>query len=142
AFAEDPRKEQSRTAFRKGVELVQKGDLRGGRDAFVEAYRLFPHPSILLNLGLVRARIGESLEAEHDLLRFLADDGGGTRDEVQSARAALADARTHIGTLKLRVEPAGAHATLDGKPLPLAAGEQTEARVLSGDHVLEIAADG
>jgi hypothetical protein len=142
ASADDPRKEQSRTAFRKGVELVQKGDLRAARDAFVEAYRLFPHPSILLNLGLLRARTGEYLEAEHDLVGFLADDGGATRDEVQSARAALADARTHIGTLKLRVEPAGAHATLDGKPLPLAAGEQTEARMLSGDHVLEIAADG
>lgn len=129
-------------AFRKGVELVQKNDLKGARDAFEEAYRLFPHPSILLNLGLVRARTGEYLEAEHDLVGFLADDGGATRDEVQSARAALADARTHIGTLKLKVEPAGAHATLDGKPLALAAGEQTEARVLAGDHALEIAADG
>lgn len=142
ASAQDARKEQSRAAFRKGVELVQKGNLPAARDAFVEAYRLFPHPSILLNLGLLRARAGEYLEAEQDLVHFLADDGGASREEIQDARKALADARTHIGTLRVKVATPGAHATLDGKPLALASGQQTEARVLTGDHALEIAADG
>ena len=142
ASAQDARKEQSRAAFRKGVELVQKGNLPAARDQFVEAYRLFPHPSILWNLGLLRARTGEYVEAEQDLVHFLADDGGASREEIQDARKALADARTHVGTLKVKVAPNGAHATLDGKPLALAAGDQTEARVLAGDHALEIAAEG
>jgi hypothetical protein len=142
ASAQDARKDQSRAAFRKGVELVQKGNYPAARDQFVEAYRLYPHPSILLNLGLLRAKTGEYLDAERDLVNFLADDGGATREEIQSARAALGDARTHIGTLRLKVDTPGVHAALDGKPIALAAGEQAEERILAGEHKLEIAADG
>lgn len=138
----DPRKEQSRAAFLKGVELVQKGDFLGARGAFVEAHKLFPHPSILLNLGIVRARLGEYVEAEQDLVRFLADDGGATPDEVKSARQSLADVRAHLGTVKIRVEPASAHATLDDKPVALAPGELAEVRVAIGDHSLSLEAPG
>jgi hypothetical protein len=138
----DPRKEQSRAAFLKGVELVQKGDFISARGAFVEAHKLFPHPSILLNLGIVRARLGEFVDAEQDLVRFLADDGGATPDEIKSARQTLADVRTHLGTLKVRVEPVAAHATLDDKPVALAPGELAEVRVVVGDHVLVLEAPG
>lgn len=142
ARADDARREESRAAFRRGVELAQRGSLAEARDAFVEAYRLFPHPSILLNLGLLRARTGEYVEAEQDLVHFLADDGGATRDEVQGARAALADARAHLGTLRLKVEPASARAALDGAPLALAPGQATEVRMATGEHGLRVSADG
>lgn len=142
ASADDPRKDQSRAAFRKGVELAQKGNYPEARDQFAEAYRLFPHPSILLNLGLMRAKTGDYLDAEQDLVHFLADDGGASREEIQSARTALSDARTHIGTLRLKVGTPGAHASIDGKSIALAAGEQTEERILAGKHKLEIGADG
>src|SRR5437016_6240482 len=119
AFADEPAadsedaKEKSRAAFRRGVELAKKGDYAHARDAFQEAYRLFQHPSILLNLGIAHSKTAEYAAAEEDLVRFLGDDGGATNEELHNARTILADVRTHLGTLKLRVSPDAARASLD-----------------------------
>ena len=101
--ADDDARERSRAAFRRGVGQAETGDYASARDSFLEAYTLFPHPSILLNLGIARAHTGEWLEAEQDLVRFLADDGGAQPDELASARAELAQTRNHLGTFRLRV---------------------------------------
>jgi len=141
AHADDAR-EASRAEFRRGVTLVNEGDFQHAREAFAEAYRLFPHPSILFNLGLTRAKTGEYVQAEQDLVRFLADDGGATQDEVQSARQALATTRTHLGTFKLRVEPAGARARLDDDWVALVAGDSVSVRTSTGAHSLHVEAEG
>src|SRR5580698_3754793 len=139
--AGDPR-ERSRAAFRRGVSQAQEGNYAGARDSFVEAYRIFPHPSILLNLGIARAHTGEWLEAEQDLVRFLADDGGAQPGELASARAELAQARSHLGTFRLRIAPDGAHASLDAKPIALISGGVVDVRTTRGSHDLVVEADG
>src|SRR5579883_3465343 len=63
-------RERSRAAFRRGVAQAHDGDYPAARDSFLEAYKLFPHPSILLNLGISRARTGEWVDAEQDLVHF------------------------------------------------------------------------
>jgi len=135
-------RERSRAAFRRGVAQAQEGNYAGARDAFIEAYRLFAHPSILLNLGIARAHTGQWLEAEQDLVRFLADDGGAQAGELLSARAELAQARSHLGTFRLRIAPDGAHATLDGKPIALISGGVVEVRTTRGSHDLVVEAEG
>jgi hypothetical protein len=135
-------RERSRAAFRRGVTQAQEGNYAGARDAFVEAYRLFAHPSILLNLGIARAHTGEWLEAEQELVHFLADDGGAQPGELASARAELSQARGHLGTFRLRVAPDGAHATLDAKPIALISGGVVEVRTTRGSHVLYVDAEG
>lgn len=137
----DPR-EQSRAAFRRGVAQASSGDYAAARDSFLEAYRLFAHPSILLNLGIARAHTGEWLEAEDDLVRFLADDGGAKPDELASARAELAQARSHLGTFRLRVTPTGARATLDAHAVAVIPGSFVDVRTTRGPHDLHVAADG
>ena len=139
--AADPR-ERSRAAFRRGVSQAQEGNYTAARDSFVEAYRIFPHPSILLNLGIARAHTGEWLEAEQDLVRFLADDGGAQPGELASARAELAQARSHLGTFRLRVAPDGARATLDAKPIALISGGVVDVRTTRGSHDLVVEAEG
>jgi hypothetical protein len=135
-------RDDSRAAFRRGVTLAQQGDYRHARDAFLEAYKLFAHPSILLNLGIARWKIGEYVEAEQDLVKFLADDGGASQDEIASARAALAAVRTKLGTLRVRVAPKSARATMDGQPIALVPGELAEMRATAGDHAFEAQAEG
>ena len=141
AWGEDA-KDQSRAAFRRGVALVKDGDYRSARDRFIEAYRFFAHPSILLNLGITRWRIGEFVDAEQDLAKFLSDDGGASQEEVASARAALAAVRTHLGDLKVRVAPGGARARLDAQVIALVPGELAEVRAQVGKHVLVAEAEG
>jgi tetratricopeptide (TPR) repeat protein len=135
-------RDQSRAAFRRGVAQAAAGNYAGARDSFQEAYRLFPHPSILLNLGIARAHSGEWVEAEQDLVHFLADDGGAQPDELASARAELAQTRRHLGTFRLRVLPGGARASLDAHPVALLPGAFVEVRTTRGSHDLHVAADG
>ena len=69
-------------------------------------------------------------------MRFLADDGGAQPDELASARAELAQTRSHLGTFRLRVSPDGARATLDGKPVALIPGGFVDVRTTRGTHDL------
>lgn len=137
----DPR-EQSRAAFRRGVAQASAGDYAGARDSFLAAYHLFAHPSILLNLGIARAHTGEWVEAEQDLVDFLADDGGAKPDELASARAELAQTRSHLGTFRLRVTPTGARATLDAHAVAVIPGSFVDVRTTRGPHDLHVAAEG
>jgi hypothetical protein len=132
---EDPR-EESRAAFRRGVAAIEKQDWTTARAELERAYALFPHPSILLDLGLARARTEAWVSAETALVKFLADDAGAASDEVETARRTLVEVKSHLGTLRLEVKPANATVTLDGQPVTLVQGGRTEVRVVLGEHKL------
>lgn len=140
--AQEDARERSRAAFRRGVSQAESGDYASARDSFSEAYKLYPHPSILLNLGIARAHTGQWLEAEQDLVHFLADDGGARPDELASARAELAQTRQHLGSFRLRVSPDGARATLDARQVALLPGSFVDVRTTRGPHALRVDADG
>jgi hypothetical protein len=140
--AQEGPREQSRAAFRRGVAQAGAGDYVAARNSFLEAYRLFAHPSILLNLGIARAHTGEWVQAEQDLVHFLADDGGAQPDELASARAELAQTRGHLGTFRLRVTPTGSRATLDARAIAVIPGSFVDVRTTRGAHDLHVAAEG
>jgi hypothetical protein len=141
ASAADPR-DESRAAFLRGVSEAHQEHFTAARDAFLEAYRLFPHPSILMNLGIARMRTGEYIAAEEDLARFLKDDGGAPPEDLSNARAALVVVRGHIGTLRVRVSPPTAKATLDGAPLALTPSTFSDVRAITGPAELRVTSDG
>jgi hypothetical protein len=140
--ADDEARDRSRAAFRRGVAQAHDGNYTAARDSFLEAYKLFPHPSILLNVGIARAHTGQWLEAEQDLVHFLADDGGAQPDELLSARQELAQTRSHLGTFRLRVSPDGSRAMLDAHPIALIPGGFVDVRTTRGTHQLDCEADG
>ena len=140
ARADDPRS-QSREEFRRGVALVKEGNLTSAREAFEKAYAIFPHPSILLNLGIVCLRTGDYVHAEDDLSRFLVNDGGATSEELASGRAALAEARGHLGTMRLKISPPDAHVLVDEKPVAIVQGGTTDIRTTTGLHDVRVSAD-
>src|ERR1700691_2784459 len=127
AHAQNDR-DRSRASFRRGVAQAEAGDYTSARNSFLEAYKLYAHPSILLNLGIARAHTGEWIDAEQDLVHFLADDGGAGSAELASARAELAQTRRHLGTFRLRVAPNGARAILDARPIAVIPGSFVEIR--------------
>jgi hypothetical protein len=141
ALAGDAR-EDSRAAFRRGVQQLEANDYANARDSFALAYKLFPHPSILLNLGIARAHTGEWLDAEQDLIHFLADDGGAPANEIASAHTQLAEVRKHLGSIRLRVTPSGAVARIDAHPVALIPGKFVDVRAVTGSHALHVEAAG
>ncbi len=142
-------REKSRAAFRKGVAQLRAADWPSARASFEAAWSLYPHPSILLNLGIARLRTDDPVRAEQDLVRFLSEDVGAAPDELAGAREALAEARTKIGTLRVVVSPPSARVAVDGKAVetvrgadPSASGVVAEVRAKPGRHVVAVEAEG
>jgi hypothetical protein len=142
-------RERSRAMFRKGVGQLRAQDWAAARTSFEAAWQLFPHPSILLNLGIARLRTEDPVRAEQDLVRFLSEDGGASADELASAREALAEARARLGTLRIVASPAGARVAVDGHALETvrradAGGSRVvaEVRAKPGRHAITIEAEG
>ena len=143
----DPQtRDKSRAAFRRGVAQLRAQDWAAARASFEEAWSLVQHPSILLNLGIARLRTDDPVLAEQDLVRFLSEDSGAGNDELASARDALAEARSKIGTLHVIVDKAAARVTVDGKPLAVRSqtGEEgvADARLKAGAHRVAVEAEG
>lgn len=142
-------RERSRTAFRKGVAQLRAQDWGAARASFEIAWGLYPHPSILLNLGIARLRTDDPVRAEQDLVRFLSEDVGASADELASAREALAEVRTKLGTLRVTVAPAAARVSVDGKAVetvrradPGSAAVVAELRTKPGRHAVAVEAEG
>jgi hypothetical protein len=149
ALSDADAKERSRAAFRRGVGQLRAQDWHAARASFEQAYQLFPHPSILLNLGIARLRTNDPVLAEQDLVRFLSEDAGASPDELAGAREALAEARSKIGTVRVVVSPANARVSVDGKRVEVlkraGAAEDAvaaEARAKPGKHAVLVEADG
>lgn len=140
ARADDAR-EESRAAFRRGVAAIEKQDWATARTELEHAYELYAHPSILLDLGLARARTEAWVLAEAALVRFLAEDADAAADEVETARRTLVEVKSHLGTLHLHVVPASARVTVDGQAVALANGT-ADVRLVLGEHRVHAEAGG
>jgi hypothetical protein len=144
--AEKEAREKSRAAFRAGVAQLQAKDWKGARSSFETAWSLYPHPSILLNLGIARLRTDDPVLAEQDLKQFLSEDAGSTPEELAGAREALAEARTKIGTIRVVASPVSARIVVDGKAIAeRVSGTDAavaEIRAKAGKHTVLVDADG
>lgn len=142
-------RERSRAMFRKGVAQLRAQDWGAARASFEVAWGLYPHPSILLNLGIARLRTDDPVRAEQDLVRFLSEDVGASPDELAGAREALAEARSKLGTLRIVASPASARVAVDGKAVetvrradPGSASVVAEVRAKPGRHLVAVEAEG
>lgn len=140
-------RERARAAFRKGVAQLRAQDWAGARASLEEAWGSFQHPSILLNLGIAHLRTDDPVLAEQDLVRFLSEDPGAAPEELSSAREALAEARSKIGTLRVQATPPSARVSIDGTSAPVRTHGGTEAgvaeaRLAGGKHSVRVEADG
>lgn len=147
--AEAEARERSRSAFRKGVAQLRAQDWTSARASFETAWSLFPHPSILLNLAIARLHTDDPVRAEQDLVRFLSEDGGASPDELASAREALADARSRLGSLRVIVSPPIARVAVDGTAVETVrradagtGGVVAEMRIKPGRHAVSVEAEG
>ncbi len=128
---------EARAAFQTGVQAFAEQHYAEALESFRTAYRLRPHPSILVNIANCYARLNRPQDAISTFERFLNDPtvapSAQQRAEIQ---AALAEARNHLATISVLVFPAGAEVFLDGDLVgtaPLRRPLQTG----PGPHVIE-----
>ena len=149
SVAEAEARDRSRVAFRKGVAQLRAQEWSAARASFEAAWSLFPHPSILLNLAIARLHTDDPVRAEQDLVRFLSEDGGASADELASAREALADARSRLGSLRVIASPPIVRVAVDGTAVETlrradagASGVVAEMRIKPGRHAISVEAEG
>lgn len=148
--SEKEAREKSRAAFRAGVSQLQAKDWKAARSSFEAAWSLYPHPSILLNLGIARLRTDDPVLAEQDFMKFLSEDFGSTPEELAGAREALAEARTKIGTIRVVASPIAARIVVDGKAVSERVSSSgaasdaavAEVRAKAGKHSVLVEAEG
>ncbi len=134
--------EMARERFKEGVRFYDAGQFDKARAAFLQAYALRAHPSVLLNLAQSELKSGYEAEAATHFSDFLATVPDAKPEETATAQKGLAEAKSKVGEVTVTVDVAGAEVFADGQsvgraPLPrpiyLTAGSHTlEAR--SGDN--------
>jgi len=103
---------QARTRFKEGVEAFDKGRYEEARLAFLQAYSLKKHPSVLLNLAQSSAKSNHPLEAARYFQQFLKDAVTAMPQQKRDAEAGLSEARQKLGRIEI-VAPAGTEISLD-----------------------------
>src|ERR1043165_2669800 len=71
--ADDATTTQARARLKEGVEAFDKGRYEEARLAFLQAYTLKKHPSVLLNLAQSTAKSNHPLEAAKYFKQFLKE---------------------------------------------------------------------
>lgn len=134
--AEDPTVEMARARFREGVQFYDKQQYEKARLAFLQAYALKPHPSVLLNLAQSELRGGRPADAATHFAEYLKT-AGAAGAEKQDAESGLAAAKAKVGEITVSSDTSGAQIVVDGENrgvTPLAA----PVFVTPGRHVVEV----
>lgn len=127
--------------FRAGMAKHRAGDLEGALGDLREAQKLAPAPRTLFNIATLEMDLEQNLEANRDLDAYLAspDPSCKVSGATCSERAAefLSAVRKKLGHLIVKVQPADAKVTIDGRPSPLSAWLLPDKK-----HVIRIEAPG
>lgn len=140
ACAQDDR-ERARAEFQRGVEAFGRDDFQTALDAFQEAYRLAPHPSVRVNIANCYERLNRPIEALFHFEHFLSEAERPTPQQRREVQAAITRLEQLVGHIQLQVTPDGAMVTIDG-------GETRRSpviepvRVTAGRHTVDIRLDG
>ena len=127
----------------EGVDRMEAGDPHGARNAFAQAYALYPSsPKILWNLSLAEEDAGERERAARHLHVLMASkDPYMTETKKAAARKRLERVREKLGAISVTASP-DARVTIDGLPVPegYAAGDSVEFE--PGIHTVRMEAAG
>ncbi len=124
AFAQDDvTLTMARERFKEGVAYFDKKDFAKARVAFLQAYALKKHPSVLLNLAQSELRSGHEADAAKHFAQYLREHKDATDAERQGAETGLTAAKALVAEVTLSVDTTGAEVYVDGDlegqaPLP------------------------
>lgn len=136
----DAMTEMARQRFQEGVTFYDAKDYEKARAAFLQAYALKKHPSVLLNLAQSELRSGHEADAAQHFDQYLRENPAATPAERGEAEKGLAAARARVAEVTVSA-PAGAQIFVDGEPVG-AAPLPGPVFLPPGNHKLEARKDG
>lgn len=116
AAAEDSKAvAMARLRFQEGVEYFDAARFEEARAAFLQAYALKPHPSILLNIAQCELKSGMYVEAAEHFAEYLAAPTNVDPTETSLAEQGLAEAKRHVAELRITTDVGLAEVFVDGR---------------------------
>lgn len=124
----------ARQRFQEGVRYFDAKQYDKARAAFLQAYALKKHPTVLLNLAQSELRSGHDAEAADHFSEFLRENKDAGSGERQSAEQGLTTAKNRVEEVSIAVDLPDAEVFVDNEsrghaPLPgpvyLAPGNHT-----------------
>ncbi len=132
---------EARQQFQRGVAAFQRRTWATALEAFQQAYRLAPHPSVRVNMANCYVELGRPVEAIFHFEQYLAETPDVETPQRTAVQSHLRELRQGVSEVTVTVSPAsaeGVHATIDGVAVPL----DRTIRLAPGRHALEVIADG
>lgn len=133
----DAERARARAEFERGVAAFQANQYERALEAFQEAYRLAPHPTVRVNIANCYEQLDRPLEALFHFEHFLSEAERPNPAQRRDVEASIRRLAGRVGTIQLQVTPDGALVTIDD-------AEQRRApvtepvRVVAGQHTVEI----
>lgn len=90
-------KAEARWRFDRGLRLYNQGDYEGAVIEFQRAQALHPHSAVLFNIGLVQAKLGNSVESVRALEPLLKTPGSLDSQKFQLAKATYDEHHQRVG---------------------------------------------
>lgn len=112
--AVDSSSDRARDLFERGLATWSGGDPEGARQLFIEAWELSRSFDVAGNLGHVELELGRYREAaEHLDYSVRHWPVGESRTLLEDMRGKLKQAKAHVGTVRISVDPPDAHILVD-----------------------------
>lgn len=137
----DDERARARAEFERGVAAFGNSEYQTALDAFQEAYRLAPHPSVRLNIANCYQQMARPVEALFHFEHYLTEASSIPAPQRREIEATIRGLRGRVGTLTLQVTPDGAEIVIDGTATRRAPVSEP-VRVVAGDHEVVISLDG
>lgn len=109
---DDPRKAQAEAVFMQGLKEHDAQHEEAALAKFEEAYRIYPSPNVLFNIGREQHLIGKALEAIRNYRSCLSNPLLNPSN-ASLARTFVAELQTKLGRIDV-VAPIGAKISIDG----------------------------
>ena len=135
-YAQNPTAE-ARAAFQDGVQQYANRQFAEALESFRRAYRLRPHPSVLVNIANCYMNLDRPADAAATFERFLGDPTANPPPQQRAeVERALTEARSRMATITVIVNPPGSDVYLDGDLVGSSPLRQP-LRTGPGPHVIE-----
>lgn len=132
---------EARQHFQNGVGAYGHQDYAAALEEFQNAYRLAPHPSVLVNMANCYVGLQRPAEALVYFERYLNESPNLTPAQRTAVEHQMSDLHARVGDVRVNITPSdapGLAVTLDGQVVSLA----RPARILPGHYVVQAVAEG
>jgi len=136
---QDTSKLDAKALMQLGVKLLKSQDYLGALAVFNDAYRRFPSPKILLDIGTTLRQLGRNAESANAYQRFLDSDDHDAQLRAEVTKD-LAELDGSLARLKLAAPPQAELQVDDGEWI--AAKDAVLVRVTPGKYTVRARRDG